>query len=229
MHDYEDRSFIYILTATYMGQEYFLYVGKTKAQYSRCLMHSKRFAYDHVYLFECEPEHLSSSETAVITELRPIYNRMKNPQAEKYRLLLDIDYNAVQNADQINRHLKLYAEYEKKGLFGFSLPRQVYSALEEEALIHGYTCSELLQEILEKELGAKVCKKLHCNDSPLMETNLLTTKQYAQKHGRSREQVKSYLLQQNRILGTARIGRDWVIPIDAKFPQDMRSAAGRTT
>ena len=115
-------------------------------------MHSKRFAYDHVYLFECEPEHLSSSETAVITELCPIYNRMKNPQAEKYRSLLDIDYNAVQNADQINRHLKLYAEYEKKGLFGFSLPRQVYSALEEEALIHGYTCSELLQEILEKEI-----------------------------------------------------------------------------
>lgn len=228
MHDYEDRSFIYILTATYMDQEYFLYVGKTKAQYSRCLMHSKRFAYDYVYLFECEPKHLTSSEAAVITELCPIYNRMKNPQAEKYCLLLNIDYNAAQDTDTINQHLKLYAEYEKKGLFGFSLSTQVYSALEEEALKHGRTCSELLQEILEKELGAKISEKLHCNDSPLLETNLLTTKQYAQKHGRSREQVKAYLLQQNRIHGTARIGRDWVIPTDARFPQDMRSAAGHT-
>ena len=97
MHGYDGRSFVYILTGNHNGQEYFLYVGKTKAQYARCLMHAKKFAYDNIYLFECEPEHLLASERAVITELCPIYNRCLNPRAGQYRLLLGINYDAMQD------------------------------------------------------------------------------------------------------------------------------------
>ena len=41
-------------------------------------------------------------------------------------------------------------------------------------------------------------------------------------HGRSREQIKQYLNQGNRVLGTAKVGRDWVLLNNAKFPIDMR-------
>ena len=122
MHDYEGRSFVYVLSSIHKGQEYFLYVGKTKAQYARCLSHSKKYAYDHIYLFECEPESLTSCETAVIKELCPLYNRHHNPCAERYCMLLGIDYEAVQDTDMIHHHLEQLSEYEKKGLFGFSLP-----------------------------------------------------------------------------------------------------------
>ena len=71
MRDYGDRSFVYIFSSCYMDQEYFLYVGKSKAQYSRCLTHSKKYEYDHIYLFECDQEWLSESEKAVIKELTP--------------------------------------------------------------------------------------------------------------------------------------------------------------
>lgn len=222
MHDYEGRAFVYVLSINYKGQEYFLYVGKTKAQYARCLMHSKKYAYDYIYLFECEPEHLTSSEAAVIAELCPLYNRNNNPCTDRFRLLLDIDYNAVQNADIIYKHLERYAEYEKKGLFGFTLPATVFAVLEREAKVQGCNCSEMLQKILEKAFGSKLTDELNKGSCANAETNLITTKQYGQQHGRSREQVKVYLLQQDRIPGTAKVGRDWVIPRDAKFPRDMR-------
>ena len=101
MHDYEDRAFIYILTSRYDNREYFLYVGKTKAQYARNLTHCKKYAYDHVYLFECEPGHLTSCEAAVIKELCPIYNLQNNPRAEQFRMLLGINYTATQDAPSI--------------------------------------------------------------------------------------------------------------------------------
>ena len=226
MHDYENRAFIYILTATYEDEEYFLYVGKTKAQYARCLRHSRKFAYDNVYLFECDPECLTPSEAAVINELCPIYNRNKNPRAEQFQTILGIDYNATQDADAIRRHLEYYTEYERKGLFGFSLPHHMFSALEEKAAERGCSCSELVQRVLEKELGGQISEKLRSGALLEEETNLITTKQYAQIHGRSREQIKAYLLQSDRIQGTAKIGRDWVISRDAKFPKDLRGAAG---
>ena len=160
MHGYEGRSFVYILTGNYNGQEHFLYVGMTKAQYARSLMHAKKFAYDNIYLFECEPEHLLACERAVIAELCPLYNRSLNPRADKYRRFLGIDYEAVQDADTIRKHLALLTEYEKKGLFGFSLSAQVFSALEEEAAEQGASCSEYLQGILERELGERVAEKL---------------------------------------------------------------------
>ena len=81
----------------------------------------------------------------MITELCPIYNRFLNPSAGQYRLLLGINYDAMQDADTIRRHLSLLSEYEKKGLFGFSLPVVVFSAMEEEAEAQGCSCSELLQ------------------------------------------------------------------------------------
>ena len=40
-------------------------------------------------------------------------------------------------------------------------------------------------------------------------------------HGKSQEQVKQYC-HGNRIDGAVRIGRDWVIPRDSRFPEDHR-------
>lgn len=228
MHGYEGRSFVYILTGNYNGQEHFLYVGMTKAQYARSLMHAKKFAYDNIYLFECEPEHLLACERAVIAELCPLYNRSLNPRADQYRRFLGIDYEAVQDADTIRKHLALLTEYEKKGLFGFSLSAQVFSALEEEAAEQGASCSEYLQEILERKLGERVAEKLRDESAVLEETNLITAKEYGKQYKKSREQIKAYLLQHGRIPGTAKIGRDWVIPRDAKFPQDMRDSASHS-
>ena len=37
MRDYANRSFVYILSSMYKGEEYFLYAGKTKAQYRSIL------------------------------------------------------------------------------------------------------------------------------------------------------------------------------------------------
>ena len=68
MQDYGDRSFVYVLSALHEGKECFLYVGKSKAQYARCLNHSRQFAYDHIYLFECVPEQLVEAEKAVIRD-----------------------------------------------------------------------------------------------------------------------------------------------------------------
>ena len=82
MRDYADRSFVYVLSAVHKEKEYFLYVGKTKAQYARCLTHSKQYANDHIYLFECAPEQLDDCEKAVIRELQPLFNRAHNPKAE---------------------------------------------------------------------------------------------------------------------------------------------------
>ena len=55
-----------------------------------------------------------------------------------------------------------------------------------------------------------------------IKTNLVTTKSYGVSHARSREQVKQYLHQHERMPGAAKIGRDWIIPYDTKFPQDLR-------
>ena len=160
----------------------------------------------------------------MIAELCPLYNRSLNPRADQYRQLLGIDYEAVLDADTIRKHLALLTEYEKKGLFGFSLSAQVFSALEEEAAEQGANCSEFLQGILERKLGERVAEKLRDESAVLEETNLITAKEYGKQYKKSREQIKAYLLQHGRIPGTAKIGRDWVIPRDAKFPQDMRDS-----
>lgn len=220
MRDYGDRSFVYIFSSDYMGKEYFLYVGKSKAQYSRCLMHSKKYAYDHIYLFECDPEWLTESERAVIKELAPIFNRYSNPQAKRIGQLLGIDYNAIQNEEAIERYLQRYSNYKKTGLFGFALPIALYTALEKEAARAGCTCGELVFGLLEQNVMKNGVIDL--DNISDVKTNLVTTKSYGNSHACSQEQIKQYLRQQERMPGTAKVGKAWIIPYDVPFPEDLR-------
>ena len=220
MQDYADRSFVYVLSALHEGKECFLYAGKSKAQYARCLIHSKQIAYDHIYLFECEPEHLVDCEKAIIRELTPLFNRMHNPKADRIKLVLNMDYDTIQDEEKVHQYLDRYLQYEEKGLFGFALPGAVYLALEKEAASNGCTCSELVQRIMEKELGSKIAVALESGEH--VETNLDRTKDYANRHERSAEQIKQYMHQKGRVSGAFRIGRDWVIPRDSEFPEDLR-------
>lgn len=220
MQDYADRSFVYVLSALHEGKECFLYAGKSKAQYERCRNHSKQIAYDHIYLFECAPEQLVDSEKAVIRELQPLLNRMHNPKADRIKLVLNMDYDAVQDEEKIHQYLEKFLRYEEKGLFGFALPSAVYIALEKEATSNNCTCSEMMQRIMEKKLGSKIAVALE--EDEYVETNLDRTKDYASRHEKSAEQIKQYMHQKGRVSGALRIGRDWVIPKDAEFPVDLR-------
>lgn len=220
MRDYGDRSFVYIFSSCYMDQEYFLYVGKSKAQYSRCLTHSKKYAYDHIYLFECDPEWLAESEKAVIRELTPIFNRNDNPDAARIRQLLEINYDTVQSAETIARYLRRYSNYKRTGLFGFALPVVLYTALEEKAAQVGCSCGELVYGILEQTMLKQ--GKLDLDNVRDIKTNLVTTKSYGNSHAMSQEQVKQYLRQQERIPGTVKVGGTWIIPYDLRFPEDLR-------
>ena len=75
--------------------------------------------------------------------------------------------------------------------------------------------------MLEESFAHEITEELlHPTDT--IHTNLVTAKTYGALHRRSREQIKQYLNQGNRVLGTAKIGRDWVLLNDAKFPTDMR-------
>lgn len=222
MRDYADRSFVYILSSIYAEEEYFLYAGKSKAQYARCLAHSKNYAYDHIYLFECEPEFLAECEAAVIAELCPLFNRAHNPAADRLSKILKIDYKSKQNEEMIRHYLEQYAMYKRKGMFGFALPTAVFSALEKRAKDNHCTCSEMLQCILEDVLGDDIVSALEETEAVPEETNLVTTKVYAKQNKRSAEQIKQYLHQRNRLPGAAKIGRDWVLPQDAPLPQDLR-------
>ena len=220
MRDYEDRTFVYVLTVVYHGEEHFLYVGKSKAQYSRCLLHNKRYDYDHIYLFECASEVVLESEASVIRELRPLFNRAHNPEWKRNQMLLGIDYNAIQNKRKIHKYLKQYEAYNCNGLFGFVLPLALFAALKKEALQNECSCSEYVQRILEDALASSIVEMIESND--LEDTNLVNTKIYAEIHGRSEEQIKQYLRQKDRVSGARRIGRNWVIPRDSKFPDDHR-------
>lgn len=225
MRDYGDRSFVYIFSSNYMGKEYFLYVGKSKAQYSRCLTHSKKYAYDHIYLFECDPEWLAESERAVIKLLEPIFNRNNNPQAYRVGRLLGIDYNAIQDEKTIERYLQRYSNYKKTGLFGFALPIALYTALEKEAARAGCTCGELVFGILEQYVMKNMVIDL--DNISDVKTNLVTTKSYGNSHACSQEQIKQYLRQQERMPGTAKVGKAWIIPYDVKFPENLRGKPKR--
>lgn len=154
----------------------------------------------------------------MIAELTPLFNRRNNPKAEQIKMLLGVNYEATQNSEAIQWYLKRYSRYENIGLFGFALPVAAFVTLEKEALMAGCSCSDLLQRILEKEFGQKIPEELSREID--LETNLITTKKYGKQHKRSTEQIKQYLHQKNRIPGTAKIGRDWIVPEDARFPKD---------
>ncbi len=222
MRDYANRSFVYILSCMYEGEEYFLYAGKSKAQYARCLTHSKNYAYDHIYLFECEEEFLKDSEVAVIAELCPLFNKQHNPMAGQLNRILQIDYAAKQDGERIRHYLERYAKYKRMGLFGFALPVAVFSALEKKAEEESRTCSEMIQSILEELLEDSIVAKLEDREVAAGETNLITTKVYGKQNGKSPEQIKQYLHQKNRLPGAVKVGRDWVIPQDTRFPEDLR-------
>lgn len=52
-------------------------------------------------------------------------------------------------------------------------------------------------------------------------SNLIAAAEYGKKHGKSVEQIKVFC-RKGRILGAAKIGRDWMIPADAPYPADTR-------
>ena len=219
MRNYEGRSFVYVMTSMYEGKEYYLYVGKSQAQYARHLVHLKKYEYDHIYLFECAPEQLGACERAVITAQAPLFNRAHNPKQAQIKLLLDIDYEASFDAEMIQAYLKKIQDYETLGLFGFALPAPVFLALEKEVANQGITCSEWLLGILEKQLGKKITAELGRGEK--QETNLLSAREYGSQYGRSVEQAKQYC-HKGRVAGAVKFGRDWLIPRDARLPEDLR-------
>lgn len=220
MRNYENRSFVYVMTSMYEGKEYYLYVGKSKAQYARHLTNSKKYEYDHIYLYECEPERLKDCERAVITALAPLFNRSHNPRLAQIKLLLDIDYEGTYDAQTIRSYLKKLSDYEVLGLFGFALPAAVFHALDKEASEQGCNCSEWILKVLEKQLGKKITEEL--NRGEKLETNLMSAKEYGEQYGISVEQAKQYCHQKGRIPGANKNGRDWLIPRDARLPDDLR-------
>ena len=220
MMNYEGRSFVYVLTSMYEGKEYYLYVGKSKAAYSRQLTHAKKYEYDFIYLYECEPERLTDCERATIMTLAPLFNRSHNPKLEQIKLLLVIDYDATYDAQMIQSYLKKISDYTTQGLFGFALPAAVFLALEKEAVEQGCTCSEWMLKLLEKQLDKKITAEL--NRGEMLETNLVSAKSFGNQYERSVEQAKQYLRKKGRIEGGVKLGRDWLIPRDARLPEDLR-------
>ena len=220
MNDYRGRAFVYILSVDHLGSEHFVYVGKSKSQYSRMLNHFKKFAFDHIYLFESSTAQLSENEKAVIKELKPLFNRHCNPLAYRYKTLLGIDYNSYQDATTIHKYLALYEKYNTMGLFGFLLPQTVFSVLQQEAKKANRNCSELLQKLVEEAYPQEVAASLS-NEACTCSTNLISAEYYGTLHGKSKEQIKQYL-QRERIPGALKVGRDWVLPQDTTFPEDLR-------
>lgn len=221
MTGYKDRSLVYILTVKHAESEVYLYAGKSHSQYSRFLMHLKNYAFDNIFLFECAEEHLLASEAAVIRELKPLLNRNHNPEAEHNKQFLGICFDGPQDEKRIQCYLDMRERYAPVGLYGFSLPPAIFSVMVKKAAELNCNCSELLQKILEKTYKNEIAEDLCCARDTIR-TNLITAKSYGALHGRSREQIKQYLNQGNRVLGTAKIGRDWVILDEAKFPKDLR-------
>ena len=85
-------------------------------------------------------------------------------------------------------------------------------------------CSELLQVILERAYPKEIARQIPVQGPA--ETNLISSAAYGQRHGKSQEQVKQYC-HGNRIHGAVRIGRDWVIPRDSRFPEDHRKMGSK--
>ena len=221
MSGYENRSFVYLLTSVFDEKEYCIYVGETKSQYSRFISHIKNADFSHIYLFECEEKDLMQSERQVIKELKPLYNRKSNPLTARYSRLISIDCTDRHTSEKIKNDLQLKDQYEKLGLFGFALPPALFSVLKTKAEENNCTCSEMLQSILERLCPTEIAEQLR-NPYNLLKTNLTTTIKYAENHERSRESIKQFLKEVERIPGAMRIGRDWVLPEDAPFPKDRR-------
>jgi len=59
-----------------------------------------------------------------------------------------------------------------------------------------------------------------------MDNNYITVKDYALKYGVAERTVRQKL-QGNKIPGAQKIGRDWLIPADAPYPEDSRLKSGQ--
>ena len=224
MNDYAHRAFVYVLTKEYKDAEHYIYVGKSKTQYTRMLGHLRTYAFDHLYLFECEPDQLTKCEAAVIHALTPLYNLNHNPLADRNRQFLGIDYDSPKDSETIHQHLEQKLKYEATCLYGFALPGAVFSVLEQQAEQQQCTCSELLQRILENTYPQEIARKIPVEDQ--LETNLISSQAYGLLSGKSQEQIKVYC-RNNRLSGAIRIGRDWILPKDTRFPEDHRKRGAK--
>jgi len=218
---YQKRCFIYVLTLQLNDREACIYVGKTGFQYARFLQHRGTFAFDRIYLYECEESVLSLCEAAVIRRLTPLFNKAKNPLSCRYRLVLNLDESKSGDRNAVVNYLTLWEQYCNFGLYGFALPPAIYRLLKAEALIHKKTVSEEMMAILEEAFAEDIAKEVKKKITKRGKTNLVTTEEYAKNHGKSCEQIKQYLHQEGR-LTAKKCGRDWVIIDDEKFPEDRR-------
>lgn len=221
MNGYKNRSFVYLLTSIFDEKEYYIYVGKTTSQYTRFLSHIKKIDFSYIYLFECSEKNLAQSEHLVIKELKPLYNRKDNPLAMRHSQIIGIDCTKPHTSENITSDLRLKTAYERTGLFGFALNPAIFTVLKIKAEENNCNCSEMLQLILERMFSTEIGDKLK-DASELIKTNLTTTNKYAKNHNRSRESIKQFLKEKNRIHGAMRIGRDWIFPDDTRFPADRR-------
>ena len=101
-----------------------------------------------------------------------------------------------------------------------ALPATVFQALEKKAAEQGCNCSEWMLKLLEKQLGKKITAELNRGEE--LETNLVSAKEYGRQHELSVEQAKQYCHQKGRVPGAIKHGRDWLIPCDARLPDDLR-------
>ena len=150
-----------------------------------------------------------------------MFNKQGNPAAKRYAALLGIDYDAVQDQGAIHRYLELYEKYSEVELFGFALPQTIFSLVEKKASAQKMNCSEWLQRFFEDAFMKEIAETLPRQDERVS-SNLISAERYGALHDKSKEQIKQYFRQKNRIPGVLKVGRDWVLPRDAKFPKDMR-------
>ena len=225
MQLYNKRAFVYVLALQFQEQEAYIYVGQSCAQYERILQQKAAFAFDKVYLFECEATALRRCESAVIRLLKPLFNKQSNPMYPRYDRVLQIDYTALHSRENAIKYLNLWDEYCRAGLYGFSLPPAIYRTLKQEAASHELTVSEELLLILEGLFADEIAQEVRIPTLEQDRTNLMTTAEYGDLHGKSQEQIKQYLHQENRLIGK-KFGRDWLILDHESYPDDRRK---RTT
>ena len=222
---YDKRAFVYVLAIQLPEREAYIYVGQSCAQYERIQQQKANLAFDKVYLFECAAAALRRSEAAVIRLLKPLFNKQNNPMFTRYERVLQINFSALHCRENVINYLRLWDEYCRAGLYGFALPPAVYRALKREANAHKLTVSEELLLILESMFADEIAQEA-CILTPEKDTtNLVTTVEYGDLHGKSQEQIKQYLHQENRLIGK-KFGRDWLILDHESYPDDRRK---RTT
>lgn len=218
---YQNRCFVYVLTLQVKGKEACIYVGETRLQYARFLQHKANFAFDRIYLYECDEGVLRMCEAAVIRRLTPLFNKSNNPLHSRFNRVLGVDNIKSNDREAVIRCLESWYEYCDTGLYGFALPPVIYGLLKADALAHKSTVSEELTALLEACYTENIAAELRETASDNSRSNLLTTREYSELHGKSTEQIKQYLHQEGRLTGK-RFGRDWVIIDDEKFPEDRR-------